>query len=238
MKSSEKRGVLYLALGEEYKLYTIRSISNLRRFGYLGLVRVIADTSEWNSDQLGYELVRVPKMDVGFGSRYYKTKLIDYGFDTTLFLDSDTLPIAPINRIWRRSIRADFSLCLDLHPNVGHVIRNSINDPERRRPEYELMIKLRLTDHPYFNSGVMLFRRCEETLALFNVWHEEWKRFGHEDQLALVRAIAECRMNVGTLDSNWNRRPKSFDSIEQAQGAGVKILHFLSRQRPLWGKFK
>jgi hypothetical protein len=68
---------------------------------------------------------------------------------------------------------------------------------------------------------------------MFARWHQEWNRFRGEDQLALVRAIAGSGTKVCTLDSSWNRRPKAFTSVGEARAAGVRILHFLSRQRSL-----
>lgn len=232
------RGVLYLAIGPEHFSYASKSITQLRYFGYSGRIRIVTDGDEQRLTALDVELISIPSVTSGFPTRWYKTQLYAYGFErTTLFLDSDTLCVAPISDVWDELGTNDLCMAGDLHPNVLHVIENSINQPERRKPEYDWMVLNELTSHDYYNSGVILFRRAPNVEALFRRWHLEWLRFRHEDQLALVRALAQCNFCVGRLPEYWNRRPKGLRSIDEAQREGTKILHFLSRQRGYWADF-
>jgi hypothetical protein len=231
-------GVLYLAIGAEHCAYVSKSISQLRYFGYTGRIRVVTDCREREIAQPDVELIRVPGVTPGFSTRWYKTQLYTYSFErATLFLDSDTLCVASINAVWEELGTNDLCMAQDLHPNVLHVIENSINEPERRKPEYDWMALNGLTSHIYYNSGVMLFRRAPAVKSFFEQWHLEWLRFGHEDQLALVRALVKCDVSVRLLPEYWNRRPKGLNSIRDAQREGIKILHFLSRQRGYWADF-
>ncbi|MEI7576397.1 MAG: hypothetical protein WCK51_05850 [Armatimonadota bacterium] len=128
-------------------------------------------------------------------------------------------------------------MAIDLHPTVAHVLEYSSNDPVRREPEYRYTKELNLLEHPYYNSGVLYFKKSKKIERLFRAWHSEWQKFGAEDQLALVRALASQRVKVAELPYVWNARPRAFHSIAEAQEKGVNILHFLSRQRGLMESF-
>ena len=237
MNESHNRGIVYLAIGTEYQRYVVNSISCLRLTGYDGAIRIVSDISDWSETVTDCELILVDNVGEGFGSRYYKTQIYKYSYDFTLYLDADTIPIAPIEEIWNKLINSEMCMSLDLHPNVEHVIQNSVNDPERRRIEYDLMISSGLSQNPFYNSGVIAFRRCRIVENTFAEWHRQWKLFKHEDQLALVRAISRTGIQINTLSSIWNHRPRGISSLKEAQNSGIKILHFLSRQRPLMAQF-
>ena len=237
-ESPSNYGVVYLAFGPAYREMTILSISWLRRFGYSGPIRVVTDIQDWPVDCLGCEIAKVPSVDEGTPTRHYKTRIDRYGYDTTLFLDADTLPVSSISGIWWESHFADICMTLDRHPNIQDLVATSAkvdgtwkgwaaqaSSPKPRQREYRYMRKLRLMLHPFYNSGVMLFRRNAATDRLFEAWHEEWNRFRDEDQLALVRAIDKTRFRVHMLDPSWNARLIDFGTIEKAQSSGVHILH-------------
>jgi hypothetical protein len=227
------RGVLYLALGESYARLATDSARTLRLHGYDGPVRVVTDAPSYDLVDLECETLVVGKLPGGFASRFHKTQLHRWSFDRTLFLDADTIIISSIEEVWDLLRGHDLAMAPDMHGSVADVLTRSVNDPVRRAPEYQLMRDLELIDRRYYNSGVMLFEQSARTGRMFSRWHQEWNRFGGEDQLALVRAIAATGTRVTTLDSAWNRRPKAFSSVDDARAAGVRILHFLSRQRPL-----
>ncbi|OHV35665.1 glycosyltransferase family 2 protein [Pseudofrankia sp. EUN1h] len=232
-KASVSQGVLYLALGDMYTKLATDSARTLRLHGYDGPVRVVTDAPSHELVDLECETLIVGSLPGGFASRFHKTQLYRWSFQRTLFLDADTIVISPIEEIWELLRGHDMAMAPDMHSSVGDVIAHSVNDPTRRAPEYQLMSDLGLADRRYYNSGVMLFDQNGRTGRMFNHWHQEWNRFGGEDQLALVRAIAATGTRVSPLDSAWNRRPKAFSSVNEARTAGVRILHFLSRQRPL-----
>jgi len=227
------RGVLYLALGESYTRLTADSARTLRLHGYDGPVRVVTDAPSHELVDLECETLVVGSLPGGFASRFHKTQLNRWSFERTLFLDADTIVISSIDEVWELLAGHDIAMAPDMHPSVGDVIAKSVNDPARRAPEYQLMRDLGLAERRYYNSGVMLWDQNGRMSRMFTRWHQEWNRFGGEDQLALVRALAATGAKVATLDSAWNRRPKAFTSVDEARSAGVRILHFLSRQRPL-----
>jgi hypothetical protein len=227
------RGVLYLALGEGYTRLATDSARTLRLHGYDGPVRVITDAPSHELVDLECETLVVGSLPGGFASRFHKTQLYRWSFERTLFLDADTIVISSIEEVWETLAGHDIAMAPDMHASVADVLAKSVNDPARRAPEYQLMRELDLIDRRYYNSGVMLWEQNGRMSRMFSRWHQEWNRFGGEDQLALVRAIAATGARVATLDSAWNRRPRAFTSVDDARSAGVRILHFLSRQRPL-----
>jgi hypothetical protein len=233
IQSGSSLGIIYVSFGDLYRDLTTLSVASLRRFGYRGPVRILTDVSEWNIDHLDCEVIAVESVGGGFGSRFYKTLVNEYGFDTTLFLDSDTLAVAPIGHVWRQLAFADLCLSIDLHPCILDLVLRGTRDRDRRREEFDYMERLGLIDDPFHSSGVMLFHRTAAVDRFFSIWHEEWNLFGHEDQLAMVRAIARTNCPIHTLAPRWNARLRPYGSIENAQRLGARILHLRPGNEPL-----
>ena len=221
-------GVLYLAVGDEDRELTIASVSSLRRYGYHGPIRVVTDEPDWLP--AGLECQSAVVLGVGADdARYDKTKLLEFAFESTLFLESGTIPIADVNDIWGYLGDGNIAMAADLRPTVGDLIQQA--RPQLRKDEYDLMIRLGLTSRTFYNTAAMLFRRSAAIAALFTTWHQEWKRFGETDQMALVRAEALTGTSVRTLPGRWNCPARRFGSIRAAQAADVRMLYFPSSDR-------
>ena len=54
------------------------------------------------------------------------------------------------------------------------------------------------------NSGVMWFRKCRRIAAFFRAWREEWERFQHRDQGALLRALERQPVKLWLLGHPFN----------------------------------
>ncbi|WP_233860283.1 glycosyltransferase [Paraburkholderia sp. HD33-4] len=215
---------MYLALGPEHAALAALSISFLRRFGYSGPIRVVTDAAVWPEHDYDCEIV---KIKVEHAPRWYKTQINQFGFDVTLFLDSDILIISKIDHIWENICFAE--LCISLEsPQVRDFINYYWERSDRMRPELAYMHRSGLAQHAFYNSGVLLFRRSEKVERMFNCWHEEWRRFGGRDQCALVRALVRTGIKVQLLPRSWNCPPTHFQSIADAQRAGIKMMHFFS----------
>jgi len=60
---------------------------------------------------------------------------------------------------------------------------------------------------PYYNSGVMFWKRCETVERLFAVWAEEWAKYGDwDEQIALERAVFRTRPRMVLLPDTWNSK--------------------------------
>jgi hypothetical protein len=232
-RGTPNTGIVYVSFGDLYRELATLSISSLRRFGYCGPIRILSDRQNWDIDHLDCELLDVPSAGEGFGSRFYKTRVNEYGFDTTLFLDADTLVCAPIGHVWHELRFAEICMSLDYHPDVRDLITRSNKGRDRRQVEYDYMRQLGLIDRPFHSSGVMLFHRSSAIDELFRNWHDEWRIFQDEDQLALVRAIARTGSCVHALAPRWNMRLTRYTGVAHAQRSGVRILHLRPGNEPL-----
>lgn len=230
-------GVLYLSIGTSCAQLTVQSVSFLRQSGYDGSIRVVSDSHLPGGDELEFETIVVPAVESTWESRQYKTQLNRFAFERTLYLDADTLPIASVDALWDELRWADICLAHDIQSDVGSFLNVSRGKEHLSPDELIYMDGLPLRSRHYYNSGVMLWRQCPSVDRLFRVWHREWKRFRNLDQLALVRAIAQTGTMVHTLSPVWNCPGGKFPSIVASQRAGVRILHFLSKQRVLLSRY-
>ena len=54
------------------------------------------------------------------------------------------------------------------------------------------------------NVDEMWIARNERTMAFWDAWHEEWLRFGDEDQAAFLRALNRVPLKIWLLGYPWN----------------------------------
>jgi lipopolysaccharide biosynthesis glycosyltransferase len=59
-------------------------------------------------------------------------------------------------------------------------------------------------DHLQLQCGVMFVARNERTAALFEIWRNEWKKWGRHDQGAFSRALDQSDAKVWVLGQPWN----------------------------------
>ena len=220
-------GILYLALGAEHASLTTLSISSLRRVGYSGPIRVVTDADACSPENRDSEIIPLDTKGNPWSPRYFKTQINRYAFPTTLFLDTDMIAISPIDSLWAGLQYAEICMSLEL-PRVQNFIDYYWERSEPMRPELSYMRQSGLTEHPFYNSGMILFRHSAAVDLAFDTWHEEWKRFGGRDQCALVRALARTGMKVHALPTCWNSPPTRFNSLQEARSEGVKFLHFFT----------
>ncbi len=83
------------------------------------------------------------------------------------------------------------------------------------------------------NGGVMAFRRCSRVERFFQLWLEEWNRYGGRDQAALHRALWRQPLRTYVLGNEWNT-VTHYDDIAITAG----ILHRPQTARRWKGKIK
>lgn len=170
-------------------------------------VHVVSD------EPTGFPGAIVPSEYHGMRSRYYKTlmhKLTPFG--VTLFLDDDTVLNKPLPNLQSLLGHGDVALGGEPpYPTVNAICTKSSRKRKYRR-EQRYTLSVCRPERPYYNSGVFLFRRTPQTVAMFDCWHEEWHRFSSVDQLALCRAMERCPVRVTELDSaEYNCHNDYFD---------------------------
>jgi hypothetical protein len=169
--------------------------------------------------EYGIRLLPMPcnHQDRAFRSRDLKTYLANISpYNETLYLDSDILPIRPLNAIWDYLAQGDIAMVRDRQPTIAdcdHIAHN----------EKAYTLSLLPGETPQYNSGVMLWRNSPLTQSLFKQWQQEWNKFQRHDQLALVRAIAQFQAGVVTLPINYNISP--IDAPKLLAENEVYLLH-------------
>lgn len=185
-----QQGVLYIAFGERYRREALSSIASLRRFHPEMPVCVITE-SDFPDLPSGIDmLVREPETrnPLRAKPRY----LGDSPFDRTLFLDTDTTVVRPIEPIFQLLGRFDIGLYI--------------------LPGYTPDADYGYLSYP--NSGVMLFRRCEAVSATFKSWlmlcdqdaerHASSSRGARKDDPVLMRAICNTEVRLVPLPAAMN----------------------------------
>jgi Glycosyl transferase family 8 len=218
------QGIIYVSTGQENRELAINSIISLRKF-YEGSIRLVtSDGPSFYDEKLAIDVVHVPLplflSNNPFQSRWLKTQFWRYGYRRMIYVDSDTVFRRPIDGLWALLESHDMFLCED----------NLKLDEWRALSSNELtyMKSKGLMQATHYNSGVMALNLTDVTIRFCVLWHEEWKRFLHKDQAALIRALWRSSMSPNMLPFryNWMKRYRADDAV---------ILHFcgIHRKRKL-----
>ena len=220
------RGVIYCATTHDrYLESALISAMALRQLDPTLPVTIISDRpllQQFPVSDYGITPRLVDPNEVGdrgpFLSRSVKTQLSRFSpYEETLFLDADILPIRPVSTLWSYLDHGDFAMVLDRNPTVGqcdHVAQEEIHYTLNRV----------LGETPHFNSGVMVWRKTPDIQMLFQNWHQEWKHFKKQDQLALVRALKSIPIAVVPLPGTYNTSPRDAAPL-LLQNIEVHLLH-------------
>jgi hypothetical protein len=227
----QQRGIVYIVTGSrKYYSELKKSVDSLLKQGYNGSIRIVAENASHISAyrfNRQIEIYNVPKnKETSFSfSRKLKTQLYDYSpFAETLYLDTDTEILKPIDDIWNYLNDSNFVLATDILETLEEVSLKGnylIDDVVKTRTVCP-------PDSKHFNAGVILFRRCGETKNLFEHWTNEWSIFRDRDQLALIRAIFHSRIKVRTLPNLYNAWYFNSQNISE-----VVVYHYWQSKKPV-----
>ena len=134
-------------------------------------------------------------------SRLAKVRLFSWTpYKDTLYLDADT------------RVQGDISAGFDiLDDGWDMAMTPSANQPgdgfwlwhvgdeerEETRRYYD-------TEPIQLQGGMFFVRRNDWTRTLCDAWTDEWRRWGDEDQGALLRAMKACPVRLWMLGRDWN----------------------------------
>ena len=181
------RGVLYVAFGEQYQNEARRSILTLRRSSP-GIPCAVITDEAWPADPLPDTFVLRPR-DASFASKP-RLMYLSSPYDETLFLDTDTVVVRDVSPIFGLLRWYDVGVKF-----AGPQLNNADG----------------LEYHTQTSSGVILFRKCQEVAATFDLWLAEFERARAEvgpvtdprglgDQRYFAVAIAKSRARPVHLD--------------------------------------
>lgn len=197
-----KSGLLIVSLGYKRRALLWNVIESARRYCPELPVHVVSDVPV----DVPFTWVRCP-LDLPFGSRYYKTWMYNLSpfSDITLYIDDDTGFHRPIPSLEETLGDADVALCPEHggYTTIGSIIGRGWHSPE----EESATLKACGKQFPYWNTGVIIFRRTPRSEKLFESWRLEWMRFQAYDQPAFARAVASVPdVSIKTLGHEWNTR--------------------------------
>lgn len=168
--------------------------------------------------------------DIDIGGRIAKIKidiLAPKHWDYILYLDADTEIIADISFLYQVLIDGwEFVICKN--PGKYHELVMMLRADNQEETEYTFE-KLGSKYLLQLNGGVLGYRRNENTKRFFELWLEEWNRWGKRDQAALHRALFLQPLKTYALGNEWNTITR-YDDPSRSAG----ILHFPTTARR-WG---
>ena len=211
-----KTKIVYAVVSDEKDVYmedVFLSTYSLRRHNPDAFVELVVDSKTDATIKGGREkmlkyvnkktVVNVPghynKVQT---SRYIKTSLRQTVEGDFLFIDSDTIVTDSLAEA--DSLTGNVMMVLDYHVSLQQ--RYNAKSVRRRLEATDVDWNIEM---PYYNSGIMYVKDCEESRRLFEVWHEKWKNNVeiagiHFDQIPLAYANEVTSHLITELDGVWN----------------------------------
>ena len=176
------RGVIYIYWGNKLEAELQESLKSVSKYGYDYRVFKLDESSHFGHKSTMYDLSP---------------------FDTTLFLDTDTILLDNID--FGFEMAEKHGIAMTIAP--GCYARRFI-------PE--------LTDHIEYNTGAMFFSKNDVVKKVYNTWKSHSDEFPRSDQSSFTRAVYEHDFNVSVLPQNYNYRA----GLNESQFFGpLKIWH-------------
>ncbi len=190
-----RRGIVYIAYGEKAVNLVENAIVILRQYNQTLPVAVISDVDVKGANQM------IKHEDVDLGARHIKTSVYFHTpFEQTLYMDADTELKCDPEPYYVLLDSVDLVMGLDYFKEFRFNTWGAISRDEIKTTIEE-------TDggrHFYYNTGVMLFNQCNEVEQLMLRWHEEWLRWGKQDQPAMFRAMHHCPVRMAPMYEPFN----------------------------------
>jgi hypothetical protein len=198
-------GVIYVAKGPGYLELAERSLRSLRAL-HPGLA-VDLFTDQTGASALFDRVLPIPP-----GPTPKLACLAETRFDRTLYLDCDTLILAPLGDLFMVAERFDLALAHDVR-RTSALIRESHSE----QLPYAF---------PQFNSGVMLYRRSDAMWEFLREWQRRYRQAGRKrDQVSLHDLLWASDLRFYVLPPEFNlRRVTELDAWEPLD-ARPTILH-------------
>ncbi|GAA5120639.1 hypothetical protein JIN84_05835 [Luteolibacter yonseiensis] len=224
-----EEGFLLLSTGDGRKQWLFNLIESIREFYPEAPVHVLTDAP-----------VDVPHTLIGAGtgldSRFYKTRLYHHSpFGRTIFLDDDTIVNGCFGMLEGLLDGWDVGMALDPFATLGLWRDNVLRNCMGHFPGWDAFVGYVdgvKEDRPFFNSGVMVWRRGEVARRLFDRWHGLWRDGGRgPDQTWLARAVLELEVEVRVLPQEMNFYPVEghrFGHGSYPRAEEAKVIHYLS----------
>lgn len=173
--------------------------------------------------------VQIIDIPAGFdptrANRYIKTKLRELMDGRILYLDSDTLPVRPLDDLFLET--ADFAACID-QTSLTHALEVKEKVlPDGVEPIYE-RFGWKAPPRRYYNGGVLFSNDTAAARDFYSLWHRRWMGCQDEglplDQPSLNSSINESAMKVKTLGHEYNAISKPRIRLN----VDVRLYHYFA----------
>lgn len=213
MKSS---GLVYVAFGYEYLLMATHSAYTAKKHNPGIVCSLVTNLTlkEPSALHAYFDHVHVEKMEHQ-ENRDIKTRAIEYAaFEKGAFIDCDTEIQGDLSPLFRCLNRYDMVLKMDARPTRKH---------------YQVDEGILGYEFPYWNSGVIFFRKNPKTIKIFADWRSFFHEFGKQsDQPALALALYEnSDANVLSVNCLWNTFPRDVALLPpKGHASQARIWHY------------
>jgi hypothetical protein len=197
-----KEGAVYIAFGYLYLVMALFSMRTLKKRNITLPVMIITNIDFdfkklefWSEAIDSIQLVNLDPRE----NRQIKTDLYKFvPFNRVAFIDADTYILNDIKNAWK------FLDYFDLALRVNPTKQKKIGKGDQLVIDSNTYVR----DVTHFNSGVIFFKKSENTKNFFSLWTKYFKeRNSPYDQISLVDAIFKSEAKVLPLIEDWNYFP-------------------------------
>jgi hypothetical protein len=203
-----RNGVIYVASGRDYRDLAIASARSLKRVEPGQAVDLFTDAPEAVPEGLFDRVHRIERPE----PRSKLSCMAETRFERTLFLDADTMVMAPLGDLFDLLDRFDCAMAHDVRRasdlvQEGHAVQTPYAFPQ-------------------LNSGVLLYRRSPAMLAFLAEWLRRYRAAGlARDQIVLKDLLWESDIRFYVLPPEFNLRRVTMLDAWEPLDARPTILH-------------
>jgi Nucleotide-diphospho-sugar transferase len=203
---SGDRGVLYVATGTAHVAAARASAASVRRTNPGLATAIFCDVPEPGPEFDRAEAVVDP----------HRRSKVDYlprtPFRKTLYLDTDTRVLGPLDDLFRLLERFDLALAHVAAPHTRSALKRWRQDVPPSFPQH--------------NGGVMLYRATPASLAFLEAWRSAYHASGHKvDQVTLRELLWSSDIRFTVLLPRYNTRRYTWLDRWFSRQAAPVILH-------------
>ena len=221
----QTRAIHLIAVGKRvYHREALAMALHLRTWGMTERIYIHTNEPKWNyawglvipdAVMIYYPDIEEALENEGYGGDYYISRTIkfriarDHSADLNVFFDTDLAAVKDPAAVWAQIGPNDsMAMTVESYPNLQdlwlrHRAKDGVKHEEWMYMQKEGYIN---TDAKQWHAGLMLWRKGETAISIFEAWHLEWKRFMHRDQPAFARVMydnAEFRKAMGDVPKHW-----------------------------------
>jgi len=217
------QGVIYIAFGTPYLAMALNSLKTLKKHNPGLAACVLTNIDNCFLEKLPYweqgKDWHIYVDDENTANRNYKIAVNQLSpFDQSVFLDCDTEVLASFEPFYFMLSYFDLLIA----PSVGRGLQAETGTI--------LFCGSRgMHNTPYWNSGVIAFKKSNEVTAFFNNWRRLFKeKMVRFDQPSLAEALITSNLRFAGIDRMWNWSDQMWLFSDRVlKKRNVQVLHYM-----------